>query len=102
MPNLLAIEVAKAHLAAKDKEKQDAVKGKAKEDEPRQTKGAHAKGNQRKPTANHETETNDPGEPIQRENNAQHEDMNPTPAAEDKATAVAKCPNRTGNFQTTF
>ena len=32
MPNLTAIEVAKAHLAAKDKEKQDALKEKEKED----------------------------------------------------------------------
>jgi hypothetical protein len=89
MPNLTAIEVAKAHLAAKDKKKEDAVKGKAKEDETRKTRGAHVKDNQRKPTENNETETNDPGEPIQLENNAQHEDMNATPATEDKTSAVA-------------
>ncbi len=73
MPNLTALEVAKAHLAAKDKEKQDAGEGKAKEDETRKTRGAHAKGNQRKPTENNETETNEPGEPIQKEDNAQHD-----------------------------
>ena len=89
MPNLLAIEVAKAHLAAKDKAKQDAVKEKTKEDESRKTRGGHSKGNQRKPVENNETETNDAGVPIQLETNAEPEDMNAKPATEENASAVA-------------
>ena len=88
MPNLLAIEVAKAHLAAKDKAKQDAVKEKSTEDEARKTRGGHSKGNQRKPVENNETETKHGGEPIQLATNAEHEDMNDKPATEENASAV--------------
>ena len=89
MPNLLAIEVAKAHLAAKDKAKQDAVKENTTEDESRKTRGGHSKGNQRKPVENNETETKHAGEPIQLATNAEHEDMNEKPATEINASAVA-------------
>ena len=73
MPNLTPVEVAKAHLAAKDKEKQDAGKGMAQVDETRKNKSAPAKGKQRKPTENNETETNERAEAIQKEDNAQHD-----------------------------
>ena len=73
MPNLTPVEVAKAHLAAKDKEKQAAGKNKAKVDETRNKKVAHGKGNQGKATANNETETNEQGVAIQNEDNAQHD-----------------------------
>ncbi len=73
MPNLTAIEVARVHLAAKDKEKQDAGKGKEKEDETRKRKGAPAKGIKRKPTENADTETNVPAEAIPKEDNALHD-----------------------------
>ena len=89
MPNLLAIEVAKAHLAAKDKAKQDAVKEKSTDDDARKTRGGHSKGNQRKPVENKETETKHAGEPIQLATNAEHEDMNDKPATEENASAVA-------------
>ena len=80
MPNLTAIEVAKAHLAAKDKEKQDAAKEKekedggkrkGKEDQTGKKKGAPGKGIQRHPTANPETETEVPTTAIPKEGNAQ-------------------------------
>ena len=80
MPNLTAIEVAKAHLAAKDKEKQDAAKEKEKEDggkskgKEHQTgkkKGAPAKGLQRQPTENAASETEVPANAIPKECNAQ-------------------------------
>ena len=80
MPNLTAIEVAKAHLAAKDKAKQDALKEKEKEDggkskgKEHQTggkKGAPAKGIHREPTENAETETEVPAKAIPKEGNAQ-------------------------------
>ena len=80
MPNLTAIEVAKAHLAAKDKEKQDAAakekekedggKSKGKEHQTGKKKGAPAKG-QRQPTENAETETEVPAKAISKEGNAQ-------------------------------
>ena len=88
MPNLLAIEVAKAHLAAKDKAKQDAVKEKSTEDEARKTRGGHSKGNQRKPVENNETETNHAVEPIQVATNAEPEDMNDKTTPEVNATAI--------------
>jgi hypothetical protein len=90
MPNLSAIEVAKAYLAAKDKEKDDAVKAKAIEDETRKTRGAHTKAIQRKPKENNATDTTDQRDPIQLENNAQHEDMNDTSATKTKASSVAE------------
>ena len=80
MPNLTASEVAKAHLAAKDKEKQDAAKEKEKEDggkskgKEHQTgkkKGATAKGLQRQPTENAASETEVPANAIPKECNAQ-------------------------------
>ena len=89
MPNLLAIEVAKAHLAAKDKAKQDAVKEKSTEDEARKTRGGHSKGNQRQPVENNENATNDAGEPIQLETNAEHEDINDKAATAEITSAVA-------------
>ena len=79
MPNLTAIEVAKAHLAAKDKAKQDALKENEKEDggtskgkelQTGKKKGAPAKG-QRQPTENAETETEVPAKAIPKEGNAQ-------------------------------
>ena len=88
MPNLLAIEVAKAHLAAKDKAKQDAVKENTTEDESRKTRGGHSKGNQRKPVENNETETNHAVEPIQLAPNAEPEDMNGITPPEVNATDI--------------
>ncbi len=80
MPNLTAIEVARAHLAAKDKEKQDAAeekdkhdagKRKGKADETGKKKGAPAKGNHRQPTENAETEMDVPAIAIPKESKEQ-------------------------------
>ena len=81
MPNLTAIEVARAHLAAKDKEKQDAAakekekedggKSKGKEHQTGKKKGAPAKGLQRQPTENAASETEVPANAIPKECNAQ-------------------------------
>jgi hypothetical protein len=90
MPNLSAIEVAKAYLAAKDKDKDDAVKAKAIEEDTRKTRGAHTKSIQRKSKENNATDTPDQREPIQLENNAQHEEMNATSATNTKASSVAE------------
>jgi hypothetical protein len=96
MPNLSAIEVAKAHLAAKDKAKHDAVIENTTEDESRKTRGGHSKSNQRKPVDNNETETTHAGKPIQLATNAEHEDMNDKPATEENASAVpANVPKET-------
>ena len=80
MPNLTAIEVARAHLAAKDNEKQDAAelkekedggKSKGKEHQTGKKKGAPAKGIQRQPTENVETEKEVPAISIPKEGNEQ-------------------------------
>ena len=80
MPNLTAIEVARAHLAAKDKEKQDAAelkekedggKSKGKEHQTGEKKGAPAKDIQRQPTENVETEKEVPAISIPKEGNEQ-------------------------------
>ena len=70
MPNLTPVEVAKAHLAAKEKEKQATGKRTAQVEATRKKKGAQAKGNQAKATENNEPDTNEQGEPIQKEDNA--------------------------------
>ena len=81
MPNLTAIEVARAHLAAKDKEKQDAAakekekedggKSKGKEHQTGKKKGAPAKGLLRQPTENAASETEIPTQAIPKECHAQ-------------------------------
>ena len=82
MPNLTAIEVAKAHLAAKDKEKkdkdaakekekEDGGKSKGKEHQTGKTKGAPPKGLQRQPTENAASETEVPANAIPKDGNAQ-------------------------------
>jgi hypothetical protein len=71
MPNLTAIEVAKAHLAAKEKEKEDGGKSKGKEHQTGKKKGAPAKGIHQEPTENAEPETEVPVIANPKEGNAQ-------------------------------
>ena len=81
MPNLTAVEVARAHLAAKDKEKQGAAakekekeeggKSKGKEHQTGKKKGPPAKGLQRQPTENAASETEIPTQAIPKECSAQ-------------------------------
>ncbi len=72
MPNLTAIEVAKAHLAAKDKQKQDAAREKTAEEDTRKNKVTTAKGSHRKNTQKDVEDRNLPAKDMQTEDTAIH------------------------------
>ena len=71
MPNLTAVEVARAHLAAKEKEKEDGGKSKGKEHQTGKRTSNREKGLHRQPTENAASETEIPTQAIPKECSAQ-------------------------------